>query len=142
MDRYTPCLTRFIGRSTVDKAEAFQAWVYEVELPSIRKVGSYSVQAPGPADKKGKNWHSKRLGGKELMKLKNATLQQQDLIKEFTNLKLNLRQRFVSTFMDGVKTKLLTVAEAKKRKADTDTQHRKQQKLLQAEQRRAIECAA
>ncbi len=60
----------------MDKAEAFQAWVYEVELPSIRKVGSYSVQAPGPADKKGKNWHSKRLGGKELMKLKNATLQQ------------------------------------------------------------------
>ena len=44
--------------------------------------------------------------------------------------------------MDGMKTKLLTVAEAKKRKADTDTQHRKQQKLLQAEQRRARECAA
>jgi len=37
---------------------------------------------------------------------------------------------------------LLTVAEAKKRKADTDTQRRKQQKLMQAEQPKAMECAA
>lgn len=53
-----------------------------------------------------------------------------------------MRQGFLSTFTDDVKTKLLTVAEAKKRKADTDTQHRKQQKLLHAEKRRAVECAA
>lgn len=66
---------------------------------------------------------------------------QQDLVKEFTDLKLNLRQGFVSTGMGDLKTKLLTVAEAKKRKADTDTQRRKQQKLLQAEQPKLIDCA-
>ncbi len=45
-------------------------------LPSIRKTGSYSVQAAGLADRKCDNWHSKHLERKELMKLKNASLQQ------------------------------------------------------------------
>ena len=69
-------------------------------------------------------------------------LPQQDLIKEFKELKLNLRQRFVSTGMGDLKTKLLTVAEAKKRKSDADTQRMKQQRLMQANQPEAIECAA
>lgn len=69
-------------------------------------------------------------------------LSHQDLTKEFKELKLNLRQGFVSTGMGDLKTKLLTVAEAKKRKADADTQRRKQQRLVQADQPVAIECAA
>jgi len=45
--------------------------------------------------------------------------------------------------MGGLKTKMLTVAEAKKRKAGKDTQSMKQQKLLlQAEPTLAIKCAA
>ncbi|DBB01796.1 TPA: hypothetical protein ACH3X1_000411 [Trebouxia sp. C0004] len=69
-------------------------------------------------------------------------LSQQDLIKEFKELKLNLRQGFVSTGMGYLKTKLLTVAEAKKRKAAPYTQRKKQRKLMHAEQSEAIECAA
>ena len=68
-------------------------------------------------------------------------LAEADLIQEFTQFKLNLRQGFVSTGMGDLQTKLLTVAEAKKRKADIVLQSRKQQKLLQAEQPRLIECA-
>ena len=49
------------------------------------------------------------------------------LIKEFTQLKLNLRQGFVTTGMGDLQGKLLTVAEAKKRKADIELQSRKQQ---------------
>ena len=49
-----------------------------------------------------------------------------DLIKEFAGLKLNLRQGFVSTGMGDLQSKLLTVAEAKKRKADIVLQSRKQ----------------
>ena len=76
-----------------------------------------------------------------LQRLRELT--EQDLCKEFKDLKLNLRQGFVSTGMGDLQSKLLTVTEAKKRKADIDTQARKQQKLLlQAEQPRAIECAA
>ena len=71
-----PGLYRLIGRSTMDKAEAFQDWVYEVVLPSIRKTVSYSMQAAAPPAKQGDEWHSKRLEGKELMQLKNASLQQ------------------------------------------------------------------
>ncbi|DBA94616.1 TPA: hypothetical protein ACH3X1_002196 [Trebouxia sp. C0004] len=204
-------------------AEAFQDWVAEEVLPSIRKTGSYSVQAAAPPAKEGDEWHSKRLEGKELMKPKNASLQQlidgfgqtdtnlyaivanhinqavlgftettsqfkkqlklsgrvsvpdllnmqgqvarcyaetcfhkfvtdnlqrlrelsqQDLIKEFKELKLNLRQGFVFTGMGDMKTKLLTVAEAKKGKSDAGTQRKKQQKLMQAKQPKAIECAA
>ncbi|DBB15602.1 TPA: hypothetical protein ACH3X3_003814 [Trebouxia sp. C0006] len=44
-----------------------------------------------------------------------------DLIKEFAGLKLNLRQGFVSTGMGDLRSKTLTLAEAKKRKADADT---------------------
>ncbi len=71
-----PGLYRLIARSTMEKAEIFQDWVYEVVLPSIRKTGSYSVQAAAPAAKQSDTWHDKRLEGKELMRLKNASLQQ------------------------------------------------------------------
>jgi prophage antirepressor-like protein len=217
-------LYRLIARSKMPFAELFQDWVEEEVLPSIRKTGSYSVQTAAPAAKECDSWVGKRLEGKELMKLKNASLQQliagglgptgkdvypmvanhinqavvgftettaqfkrqqqlpkhisvpdilnmqgqvarcyaetcfhkfvtdnlqrlrelsqQDLTKEFTDLKLNLRQGFVSTGMGDLQTKLLTVEEAKKRKRDAGTQRRKQQKLLQAGQPIAIECAA
>ncbi len=69
-------------------------------------------------------------------------LPKQDLIKEFTDRKVNLRQAFVSTGLGDLQTKLLTVAEAKKRKADIVSQSRRQQRLLQTEQPRQIECAA
>ena len=65
-----------------------------------------------------------------------------DLIKEFAGLKLNLRQGFVAAGMGDLQSKLLTVAEAKKRKAEIGLRSRKQQKLLQAEQPKTIECAA
>ena len=78
--------------------------------------------------------------GENLQRLRD--LAEADLIKEFTHFKLNLRQAFVSTGMGDLQTKLLTVAEAKKRKADMVLQSRKQQRLLQAEQPKLIECAA
>ena len=56
------------------------------------------------------------------------------LLKEFTQLKLNLRQGFVSFGMGNLKTKVLTCTEAKKRKADMVLQSRRQQRLLQAKQ--------
>ena len=215
---------RLIARSKMEKAEYFQDWVYEVVLPSIRKTGSYSVQAAAPAAKQTDTWLDKRSEGKELMRLKNASLQEliagafgrsgpklyaitgnlvnqavlgftetttqfkkrqqlprhfsipdildmqgqvtrcyaetclqkfisdnllrlrelaeTDLIKEFTQHKLKLRHGFVSTGMGDLQSKLLTVAEAKKRKADVDVQKRKQRKLLEAEQPKTIECAA
>ena len=184
----------------------------------------HSVQAAAPAAKQTDKWLEKRLEGKELMRLKNASLQEliasrfgqtgsklyaiaanhinqavlgftqtttsfkkqqqlprhvsipdmlnmqgqvarcyaetcfqkfvsynlqrlralaaADLIKEFTQLKLNLRQGFVSTGMGDLQTKMLTLAEAKKRKADVILQSRKQQRLLQAEQPRKIKCIA
>ena len=74
--------------------------------------------------------------------LRLRELAEADLIKEFTEQKLNLRQGFVCTGMGDLQSKLLTVAEAKKRKADMDVQKRKQRKLLEAEQPLAIECAA
>ena len=61
-----------------------------------------------------------------------------DFMMEFKELKLNLRQGFVSTGVGDLKTKLLTVAEAKKRKSDADTQQKKQQKLMQADQPEAM----
>ena len=219
-----PGLYRLIARSTMDKAECFQDWVYEKVLPSIRKTGSYSVQPFAPAANQNDGWLDKRLKGKELMKVKNASLQQliaggfgqtgcelyktvanhinqavlgftqtttnfkkqqqlprhvsipdilnmqgqvarcyaetsfhkfvsdnlqrlrelpkQDLIKEFTDRKVDLRQAFVSTGMGDLQTKMLTVAEAKKRKADIVLQSRKQQRLLQVEQPKAIKCNA
>ncbi|KAL3153157.1 hypothetical protein ABBQ38_011910 [Trebouxia sp. C0009 RCD-2024] len=69
-------------------------------------------------------------------------LSEAELVKEFAGLKLNLRQGFVSTGMGDLQSKLLTVAEAKKRKADIGLHSRKQQKLMQAEQPKARECVA
>ncbi len=70
-------------------------------------------------------------------------LSEPDLLKEFADLKLNLRQGFVSTGMGDLNTKLLTLDEARKRKAEQDTHSRKQQRLLlQTTQLKAIECAA
>ena len=199
-----------------------QDFVFESVLPSIRKTGSFSVQAAAPAAKQTNTWLDKRLEGKELMRLKNASLQdliaggfgqtgsklyaiaanhinqavlgftqtttsfkkqqqlpqhisipdilnmqgqvarcyaetcfqkfvsdnlqrlrglsEADLVKEFAGLKLNLRQGFVSTGMGDLQSKLLTLDEAKKRKADILLQSRKQQKLLQAEQPKFAEC--
>ena len=78
--------------------------------------------------------------GENLQRLRG--LAEPDLIKEFTQQKLNLRQGFVSTGMGDLQTEMLTLAEAKKRKADIVLQSRKQQRLLQAEQLKEIECAA
>ena len=44
-------LYRLIARSKMLFAEAFQDWVEEEVLPSIRKTGSYSVQTAAPAPK-------------------------------------------------------------------------------------------
>ena len=65
-------LYRLIARSKMPFAEAFQDWVEEEVLPSIRSTGSYSVQAAALAA----TWLDKRLEGKELMRLKNASLQE------------------------------------------------------------------
>ena len=218
-------LYRLVARSKMHFAEAFQDWVEEEVLPSIRKTGSYSVQAAAPAANPNGGWLDKRVEGKELMKVKNASLQQliaggfgqtgaklyaitanhinqavlgfaettssfkkqqqlprhvsipdilnmqgqvarcyaetcfqkfisenlqrlrglaeADLIKEFTQFKLNLRQGFVTTGMGDLQTKMLTLAEAKKRKADMVLQSKKkQQRVLQADQPRLIEGAA
>lgn len=64
------------------------------------------------------------------------------LIKEFAGLKLNMRQGFVSTGMGDLQSKLVTIAEAKKRQAGIESQSRKQQRLRQAQQLKTIECAA
>lgn len=48
----------------------------------------------------------------------------------------------MSTGMEDLQSKLLTVDEAKKRKADIELHSRKRQKLLQAEQPKATECVA
>ena len=50
--------------------------VYGEGLPSIRKIGSYTVQPADPGTRGYDSWQKKRLEGKELMKLKNASLQQ------------------------------------------------------------------
>ena len=69
-------------------------------------------------------------------------LSEADLIKDFTQLKLNLRQGFVSTGMGDLQKNMLTLTEAKKRKAHTVLQSKTLQRLLQAEQPRLIGCAA
>lgn len=71
-----PRLHRHIARSTTVTADMFQDWVYEVMLPSIRTTGPYSVQLAAPAAKQDDGWLDKRLEGKEVMKVKNASLQQ------------------------------------------------------------------
>ena len=71
-----PGLYRLTAKSTQNQAEAFQDWVYESVLPSIRKTEAYSLQQSGPVAIGDNAWYNKRLEGKELMKLKNASLQQ------------------------------------------------------------------
>ncbi len=44
--------------------------------------------------------------------------------------------------MGDLQTKMLTITEAKKRKADIVLQSKKQQRLVEAEQPKTIECAA
>ena len=65
-------LYRLIAKSKMHFAEAFQDWVEEEVLPSIRKTGSYSVHPAAPAAKQGDGWLHKRLEGKELTRVKNA----------------------------------------------------------------------
>ena len=48
----------------------------------------------------------------------------------------------MSTGMADLQSKLLTVAEAKKRKANIESQRRRHQKLLQAEQLRTVESSS
>ena len=72
-------------------------------------------------------------------------LSESELHKKFKELKINLRQGFVSTGMGDLQHDLLTVyyvGDAKKRKAEQVRQARKQQKLLQVEQPKAIQCPA
>ena len=148
-------------------------------LPSIRSTGAYSVQtAPATQDDE---WLDRRMEGKELMKMKNASLQQliasgigrlgpklyaiaanhiNQAVLGFTETTTNFKKqqqlpRHVSIpdilnmsgpnghGMGDLHTKMLTLAEAKKRKADVEPQSRKQQRLLlQTEQPRTVICAA
>lgn len=62
--------------SKLPLARTFKTWVFGVVLPSIRKTGSYSLELNTPAATEGINWCNKRLEGKELMRLKSASLQQ------------------------------------------------------------------
>lgn len=65
-------------------------------------------------------------------------LAEADLTRELAGLKLNLRQGFVCTSMGDLQT-MLSLAEAKKRKADIESHSRKQPKLLQAQQPRVTD---
>ena len=211
-------LYKLASSSKLPLARIFKKWVFGEVLPAIRKTGSYSVHSPPLATEQCNHWLEKRCEGKELMRLKNATLQEliagafgqtgsklyaiaanhinqavlgftetttkfkqqqqlpkhisipdvlsmqgqvarcyaetcfqkyindnlqrlrdlseASLCKELKDLKLNLRQGFVSTGMGDLK--ILPVAEAKKRKAGTDAQNKKRQKLLKMEQAQAI----
>ena len=71
-------LYELTSSSKLPAATAFKKWVFGEVLVSIRRTGSYSVQAAAPSVKHINTWVNKRLEGKELMKLKNASLQ--DLI--------------------------------------------------------------
>ena len=62
--------------SKLPAARAFRKCVFGEVLPSIRKTGSYSVHCAAPAAKQTNTWLDKRLEGKELMNLKNTSLQQ------------------------------------------------------------------
>jgi len=69
-------LFELASSSKLPAARAFRKWVFGEVLPSIRKTGSYSVQPAAPAATPIDGWLDKRLEGKELMKVKNASLQQ------------------------------------------------------------------
>lgn len=47
---HEPDLYRLIVGSQLPEAQAFEAWVFEDVLPSIRKTGQYARQEPVPAD--------------------------------------------------------------------------------------------
>lgn len=64
-----------VAKSKTHFAEAFQHWVEKEALPNFRKTGSYSVPATAAA-KQSNTWLDKRLEGKELMRLRNASLQE------------------------------------------------------------------
>ena len=68
-------------------------------------------------------------------------LSEQELIIEFAELKLNLKQGFVSSGMGDLQKQTLTAKEASKRKKDQIVARKTRQKLLQAEPL-AIECDA
>ena len=69
-------LFELASSSKLPAARAFRKWVFGEVLPSIRKTGSYSVQPVALAAKQTDSWLDKRLEGKELMRLKNAGLQE------------------------------------------------------------------
>ena len=69
-------LFELASSSKLPAARAFRKWVFGEVLPSIRRTGSYSVQTAAPAPKQTDTWLDKRLEGKELMRLKNASLQE------------------------------------------------------------------
>ena len=62
--------------SKLPAARAFRKCVFGEVLPSMRKTGSYSVHSAAPAAKQTNTWLDKRFEGKELMNLKNTSLQQ------------------------------------------------------------------
>lgn len=47
---HEPDLYRLIVGSQLPEAQAFEAWVFEEALPSIRQTGQYARQEPVPAD--------------------------------------------------------------------------------------------
>ena len=63
-------------------------------------------------------------------------LSEPELLAEFKDLKLNLRQGFVSTGMGDLQSKLLTIDDVKQRKAEQVCQARKRQKLLRKSSQR------
>ena len=69
-------LFELASSSKLPAAKAFRKWVFGEVLPSIRKTGSYSVHPDAPAAKQSDGWLDKRLEGKELTRLKNASLQE------------------------------------------------------------------
>ncbi len=69
-------LYELTSSSKLPAAAAFKKWVFGEVLPSIRKTGSYSAQAAAPAAKQTDTWQDKRLEGKDLMRLKNVSLQE------------------------------------------------------------------
>jgi len=71
-------LFELASSSKLPAARAFRKWVFGDVLPSIRKTGSYSVQSAAPAAKQTAIWFTKRLDGKELGGMKNASLQEID----------------------------------------------------------------
>lgn len=68
-----PGVYRLVGHSEMPAAEAFQDWIYEEVLPSIRKTGSYNINKP-EEHANATPWQQGRVDGIELCKLKNASL--------------------------------------------------------------------